>query len=157
MTKSSTVTLTKHGVDRVLQHHRTVLLARITFHNSSAMLRAFPFLFHHTNTKIWKCQVFDIICSTFRMSSNHVFIVIFVKMQPLTTVYPSDITVFLCVSPSRRQLWCMFKRQLQRSTIQMFNLLRLRSVRIVLWERCDDDQTHHRASNAVYINQSRLW
>lgn len=62
-----------------------------------------------------------------------------------------------CLFSLRRELWCMFKGKLQRTTIQMFNLLWLRSVRIMLRERCNHHQTHHRASHAVYINPSRLW
>lgn len=51
----------------------------------------------------------------------------------------------------------MFERKLPRTTVQVLNLLRLRPVCVVLRERSDDDETHHRAPHAVYINPGRLW
>lgn len=59
---------------------------------------------------------------------------------------------FLC----RCELRCMFERKLPRTTLQVLNLLRLRPVRVVLRERRHDDETHHRAPHAVYINPGRL-
>lgn len=59
---------------------------------------------------------------------------------------------FLC----RCELWCMFERKLPRTTLQVLNLLRLWPVRVVLRERRHDDETHHRAPHAVYINPGRL-
>lgn len=64
---------------------------------------------------------------------------------------------FLYFSSCRCELRCMFERKLPRTTLQVLNLLRLRPVRVVLRERRDDDETHHRAPHAVYINPGRLW